>query len=94
MVCDRSTSVAAQATDLREALSGLIEHLLEVIATSGGGIAGVEIHGVMAGRDRCTIWGQACLDEPGPYRPLELTAVAVDQSPGETTISATLRAGA
>ena len=91
--CDRTTSVTAQATSLHGALSELIDELLDAIDSHEGGIRGVELHGVMTGPDHCTIWGQACLDEPAPYRRLEATALIIDQNAANVSITVTLRAG-
>jgi hypothetical protein len=91
--CDRSTSVAAQATNLHTALSQLIDELTRTIDDEEGGISGVDLHGVMLGPDRCTIWGQACLDTPTPYLRPSLTSLTIEQSPGAISITVTLRTG-
>jgi hypothetical protein len=91
--CDQTVSVTAHATSLHAALTDMIDGLLDVIETHDGGIRGVDLHGVMTARDRCTIWGQACLDEPNPYRRLEAEALDIVQAPGEISITVTLRTG-
>ena len=91
--CDRTTSVAAQATNLHAAVSELVDGLLEAIEIHDGGIRGVELHGVMTGRNRCTIWGQACLGEPGSYRSFQLLGIDIEEASGETSITVTLRSG-
>ncbi len=91
--CDRSTSVAAQATSLHTALSQLIDEMIQTMDDEEGGISGVELQGVMTGPDRCTIWAQACLDAPASYTPLNLTGLTIEQTPGEVSITATLRIG-
>ena len=83
--------MVAQAAGLEDALRELIAHLLDAIDLEQGGIGGVEIQGVMTGPDRCTIWGQACLDAPTPVTPLALHTLTVDHAPGAVSIVATLR---
>ena len=83
--------MVAQATSLHDALSELIADLIETIDLEQGGIGGVEVHGVMTGPDRCTIWGQACLDAPTPVVRLALDSMVIDQAPGAVSIGVTLR---
>ena len=79
---------------MRAALTELIDGLLETMAMFEGAIHAFDLHGVMTGPDRCTIWGQACIGTAGAVRRMELTDLAVEQAPGGVTISTVFRAEA
>lgn len=90
--CDRSTGISAQAGWIEPALTEVVETLLEAIDLHEGGIRWFDLGGLMTGPDRCTIWGQACVEHPARYQSLVLDALVVRERPGQVEIITTLRA--
>lgn len=89
--CDRSASITAQARTTQSALTDLVNALLEAIEVHEGGLRRFELHGVMTGPDRCTIWGQACVEDPAPFCSLLLNSVTLDNARGTFEIATRLR---
>ena len=91
--CDRTTSVIAQEPDLHTALTALLANVLDTIASHEGGIGAIGVQGVLVAADRCSLWTLACLEEPAPYRTLELVDLKIAQEPGSVSLTATFRTG-